>query len=748
MISSLVKALPKPKPRKVWRAERPRSGPGYARVRVARGRALLQTRKWWESPKWRTTDGFWPGLLADFNTNRYAMAALGVELVTNGTFSDGTTGWASAAAPSDATLSVVDGALRVVAVGTGFPQAQQPIVTEVGKTYRFAGRLRKVSGASNASAAIKWTATSGNHVVVPAVSSGTFTAFELYFTATTVQSIVALFINASPATVGDTVEYDNISVREVLLGDVGPELITNGDFASGTGWTLNQPGTSTATISGGLLNLTGDGTNAASADQSFLTEVGASYTLVLYSGTASTDVKIGTTQDGIQIAFVATTLNAWNVFSFVATTTTTWIRFARVTASLATVDNVSIRKWVTRPTLRSATFSEMFNFASTGTTARTYINDAGNMLNDLAANAPRFTWQNGKRQLVLENEATNYCTYSQCRRAQVAIVTNGEIFDVPGCLGLLGGRFAEWNGTGSHGVQPPINHTTTLSAQYLWSIYVRPINTNYVQLTFLSAGFGTGQYANFELTGAGASAATGSNATIVALPAPWTGWYRISIRAPATVGGVALAACGQISAVTSLAAPRVESYTGTNLRSMFDMCGSDFRKDQTFVDSHIPTAGTTVNRPIETCQFSPLALAVMRQAAGTTVARGFMQQNNSASNPRVVGYDGAAALATFRKDTGQNVFYNGVNAVSGPTAVATNPYGVATSYDSAGTLVTSNGQTPTSGAYTRGTNTVYYLARSGTVAALIPYGDGFYDNMAVYPVRVTSASLQALAVAA
>jgi hypothetical protein len=127
-------------------------------------------------------------------------------------------------------------------------------------------------------------------------------------------------------------------------------LILNGDFAAAatgdpaTGWALKTPavGTETMTISGGTLNLTGDGTNGAYADQSFPTVPGRQYVITQTTGTFAINVNVGTSQGGSQLISANTPGVGTASMSFVATSTTTWLRYLRVAAGTVTIDNVSV----------------------------------------------------------------------------------------------------------------------------------------------------------------------------------------------------------------------------------------------------------------------------------------------------------------------------------------------------------------------------------------------------------------------
>jgi hypothetical protein len=193
------------------------------------------------------------GMMLD--QSQWGGAALGTlysatELVTNGTFDTDTTGWTA----TNATTSVISGVARVTAT-VDFGRISQSCTTVVGKTYRVTAY--ELDGTSVGQVLVGTSAGSGG------LGSGT----ALTFVATTTTSFVTLRIN----TAGGYADFDNISVREVTVANalapiVGPELVTNGDFATATDWTLDNGGAGTVAITGGEFVAISAG-NGARVDQ-------------------------------------------------------------------------------------------------------------------------------------------------------------------------------------------------------------------------------------------------------------------------------------------------------------------------------------------------------------------------------------------------------------------------------------------------------------------------------------------------
>jgi hypothetical protein len=131
-------------------------------------------------------------------------ATLGSELVTNGTFDSSTTGWTG----SSTTLSAQSGWLRAESVSTP-AFAYQAISTVVGKVYTIAGEWRSSAGTWR----IVVGTSAGNTNIYTSSIAGSGTV-DATFTATTTTTYVS--VRSVTITVGDYVEIDNVTVKEVL----------------------------------------------------------------------------------------------------------------------------------------------------------------------------------------------------------------------------------------------------------------------------------------------------------------------------------------------------------------------------------------------------------------------------------------------------------------------------------------------------------------------------------------------------
>lgn len=183
-------------------------------------------------------NGKWLGAQPSEVYARNEGATLGSELVTNGDFSSGTTGWNLGV--GSGALSTVGGRLRITSTvnGTTTLIATSALTTVVGKTYKvvlgygyktvYNAFNVNVSNALNGTSAYSTNSFGG-------VGAGSIGTSVVVFTATATTTYVVLRADSSASNViGDYVEFDNISVKEVTAqttqtGDYF-QLTTDGKF--------------------------------------------------------------------------------------------------------------------------------------------------------------------------------------------------------------------------------------------------------------------------------------------------------------------------------------------------------------------------------------------------------------------------------------------------------------------------------------------------------------------------------------
>jgi hypothetical protein len=221
------------------------------------------------------------------------------------------------------------------------------------------------------------------------------------------------------------------------------DLITNGTFDTDTsGWSgFSRPdggadeadASAISWVSGKIRITNGVTRDYARARQTLagLTIGGAYMAMVDFFGPTGPIVRIGDDATGSSGIGDMSLVGAagTGVQSFVATATTMYISlFVNDTSdgSYTEFDNVRLVDLTAAGGVypkQAATFDEVFAYLASSTTARTYTNSGGSIVNDLAADEPRLTYANSKRQLRLEGARTNLFLNSATGVTQAAAVT-------------------------------------------------------------------------------------------------------------------------------------------------------------------------------------------------------------------------------------------------------------------------------------------------------------------------------------
>jgi hypothetical protein len=148
-----------------------------------------------------------PGQTVGLMLDKSQGLVLGSELVTNGNFSSGTTGWTGV----NATISVVSGSLRITATSLGVaPYAVTSVATVVGKTYLLNATL--VADAMTGNSFLYVGTTSGSGDISNKNLGSTPQTSTLTFVATSTTTYISLSGN-SFALVGEYIDWDNISCK-------------------------------------------------------------------------------------------------------------------------------------------------------------------------------------------------------------------------------------------------------------------------------------------------------------------------------------------------------------------------------------------------------------------------------------------------------------------------------------------------------------------------------------------------------
>lgn len=123
------------------------------------------------------------------------------------------------------------------------------------------------------------------------------------------------------------------------------DLVTNGGFDSATGWTTNTNPSTPTVITGGEANINHDGTNTTWVKQTFTTEVGKRYLLLMDARSVVTSINIylGTANWGSQIFNFTLIDEGLNGVFFTATTTSAYFyAWTPTSGRSAYIDNVRL----------------------------------------------------------------------------------------------------------------------------------------------------------------------------------------------------------------------------------------------------------------------------------------------------------------------------------------------------------------------------------------------------------------------
>lgn len=155
------------------------------------------------------------GLVA---ADAFEQVSYGPELVTNGSFSSGTTGWTTY---NSATVSTVGGAIRVTNGASLWGSASIPFTTIVGRTYSLS-QNNWLRTAYKTEISIGTTGAGYSVLDVNNPVSGS----SYLFTATSTTSYVTIWAGSNVS--GQYSDFDNISVREFIDGMDGALLMDDG----------------------------------------------------------------------------------------------------------------------------------------------------------------------------------------------------------------------------------------------------------------------------------------------------------------------------------------------------------------------------------------------------------------------------------------------------------------------------------------------------------------------------------------
>lgn len=219
----------------------------------------------------------------------------------------------------------------------------------------------------------------------------------------------------------------------------------------------------------------------------------------------------------------------------------------------------------------------------------TRVNQNGGIEN-VSQNTPRFNYDSVTKKvigLLVEEQRQNLVTYSQ----NSAFWAFDNTFASTSAIALDGTTSAQVafeSGTTSTHFLRGTTASVTLGSTYTGSYFVKRSGRDFVQLTFSTTPFGSGQYANFDLSTGAVVNQVGGVAEIQPFK---DGWYRVCFSAVCTTTGTAAI----LAVFSNTANPsRLPSYAGDITKGLV-VWGNQIELGS-FATSYIPTTTTALTR--------------------------------------------------------------------------------------------------------------------------------------------------------
>jgi hypothetical protein len=486
---------------------------------------------------------------------------LGPELVTNGDFSSGTTGWSL----QTATAAVAGGEVTVTSTGVNYGQIYQSVTTVAGTWYRISATMR-AGTASSVNLRAETTLTVGN-LLVQTTTSTSNVVITGYFLATGASTIIGC---ANSNTSNGTGIFDNISVQAVTPaaatapdGTQTADALTE-DNSTGGHLVLANPAPLNVVQTLAFTIYAKAGTRRFIALGSNTRDNGGAYVAFdLQNGTAG--APFGGNSSSVINSSVIAVGNGWYrcQMSLAASSGGSGARFiAAIVTSLT-------------PTFFTPTVPESYTGNGTGsvliwgaqaeygTTATTYNNTS-------------------VRNLLGFSEAFDNAGWT---KSSTSVVTGAQANPVNGLFNAQ--KMMENTGGGTHRVQQ--GFTSVTGVTYTFSCYAKAAERTWV---YLYDDMANG-YAFFNLANGtvGTVAAGWSSASITSVG---NGWYRVS----ATVTEAAGALGNQLIGLGT--ADNTFNYTGDGNSGVY-IYGAQLSNSAS-LDPYVPTPGAA---PSSTAYYAP-----------------------------------------------------------------------------------------------------------------------------------------------
>jgi hypothetical protein len=735
---------------------------------------------------------------ADFNTDTYTLPSLGLEKAINGGFPTDLSGWTVAPA-NGATIVWENGGVRFTGGGTaGNGYLEQSVSLEVGKLYEvsFSGNgSHKGVALGSTQGGIQYGVREGatfvegkNSVYLTATATLLYARFYSQYGVTTNWlldnfSVKEVLLDSPRAATRDeffaaytasstaarmyvdnagvlrTMDYDranyirNNSMQGAVAGTPGT-LPTGWSVGTLSGTTrtivgtgiedgidyidIRFSGTATALGTQGVLNFEAAANTPAAngqvwAGSVYCKLVGGSLSNVLVNAlTVSGRGSDGSLLTAVQSQFTPTT-------SWQRVINSTTLNHASVAQVLMRYDN-SLAAGPVDFTLRFGL--PQLEPGSVATTAKRTTGTAAT-----AVNQPRFTWEGGKRQLLLENQVTNQIRNNSMQGTITATTgpTNwsGAITNSSGLTLNFAGKGIEngieyidivGSGTATSSVafaiEMELPGTIAAANGQVWTL------SAYMRLISGSMPPQAPQLGLLETDS--------SNVNVINNNVPWTGAPRVTYTR--TIANANTAFLRPRLRFTTAAAGEVWNFT---IRVMLPQL-----EQNSYASSPIRTAGAAVTRAIETFRLSPLVEAIIQRAEGGVVLQHDLLYNAVTSiGRRLIGGVNPHALLYATSSSNGDIYigtFNALGAIFATLAGGVKNYDLVRSavvWRDVDRTVAANGVIGATDNQAPGTRTQIYVGRdSGTSPGI--YGDGRYDFLGILASRPSNSNLQALTVVA
>jgi len=214
--------------------------------------------------------------------------------------------------------------------------------------------------------------------------------------------------------------------------------------------------------------------------------------------------------------------------------------------------------------------------------------------------------------LLIEESRTNACFNSNLLTSASWIPTNVTVAtDAAGPDGAIAFEVAEFPNNSNHNIGNSGGATSTLTTSvvsgtnYTGSMFFKKVvgSIDWVQLSLGSSGFGTAQYANFNIGNGTIGNSTGlASGTSPQIQDYGNGWYRCSITVTASGSSTTSANIVVFLTNNTDVVVRGPLYAGNTANKIITAMGQF--ETGTFATSYIPTVAASVIRSADVCSIS------------------------------------------------------------------------------------------------------------------------------------------------